>query len=136
MTGVREGLPEGRYGRSGEARTDRRLKILGAVLGACLLGYVGWGSWAAIADTDVSGELIRFSVVDDTRVQVHLEVRKKRDVTGVCTVRALAEDKAEVGFRDVRVDDRRTRVDIVENLRTTGRATMAELVGCKAAARG
>ncbi len=38
MSAVREGLPEGRYGRSADERTDRKLKIIGSALGAGMLG--------------------------------------------------------------------------------------------------
>ncbi|WKX72274.1 DUF4307 domain-containing protein [Streptomyces sp. XD-27] len=131
MSTVRAGVPDGRYGRSADERADRKLKIVGAVLGAGLLGVVAWFGYSYISDQDVSGRVIGFKVVSDEAIEVHLEVRKDKDATGVCTLRSLAESGAEVGRKDFLFDQRRDQVDEVVTLRTTERATTAKLVGCK-----
>ncbi|WP_137993685.1 DUF4307 domain-containing protein [Streptomyces vilmorinianum] len=132
MSAVREQLPEGRYGRSADERADRKLKIAGGVLGVLFLGMFGWFGWHYVVDSRISAETIKFDVVSDTEVQVHLEVRKDTDVTGVCTLRSRSEDGAEVGRKDVRFDEAAARIDRVVSIRTTARATSAELVGCTA----
>ncbi|MBB4983384.1 MULTISPECIES: DUF4307 domain-containing protein [Streptomyces] len=132
MSAVREQLPEGRYGRSADERADRKLKITGAVLGVLFLGMMGWFGWHYVVDNKISAEMIKFEVVSDAEVQVHLEIRKDAGVKGVCTLRSRSEDGAEVARKDVRVDDPGTRVDRVFSLRTTARATSAELIGCTA----
>ncbi|MFB6837321.1 DUF4307 domain-containing protein [Streptomyces sp. NPDC056361] len=132
MSAVREQLPEGRYGRSADERADRKLRIIGAVLGVLFLALMGWFGWYYVVDNKISAEMIKFDVVSDTEVQVHLEVRKDEGVEGVCTLRSRAEDGAEVARKDVRIDDPATRVDTVVSLRTTARATSAELIGCTA----
>ncbi|MFI9581202.1 DUF4307 domain-containing protein [Streptomyces sp. NPDC052236] len=133
MTAVREELPEGRYGRSVDERADRKLRILGAVLGVALLGMTGWFGYDYIASQKISGEVIKFDVTSDTEVQVHLEVRKDAGATGTCTLRSRAEDGSEVGRVDVAVDQRGDkRTDQVVKVRTTARATSAELVECAA----
>ncbi|CAM5416477.1 DUF4307 domain-containing protein [Streptomyces pilosus] len=124
-------LPEGRYGRSSDERADRTLKVVGAVLGALLLGLIGWFGYHYVAKNEISGELIRFEISEQS-VQVHLEVHKDAGVAGYCTVRSQAEDGAEVGRADFRFDEDATRVDEVVTLRTTSQATSAELVGCHA----
>ncbi len=124
-------LPEGRYGRSSDERADRTLRVVGAVLGALLLGLIGWFGYHYVAQNEISGELIGFEI-SDASVQVHLEVHKDAGVAGYCTVRSQAEDGAEVGRADFRFDEGATRVDEVVTLRTTSRATSAELVGCHA----
>ncbi|MFI6085989.1 DUF4307 domain-containing protein [Streptomyces sp. NPDC051217] len=123
-------LPEGRYGRSSDERADRGLKIVGSVLGVGLLALVGWFGYDYVAGQSVSGELIKFKRVSASAVEVHLEVRKDKDATGTCTLRSRAEDGAEVGRKDVRVDGPQTRIDQVVTVRTTASATSAELVGC------
>ncbi|MEU9604732.1 DUF4307 domain-containing protein [Streptomyces sp. NPDC048057] len=131
MSGVREQLPESRYGRSADQRADRRLKILGAVLGAGFLAMVGWFGYDYIAGQKISAEMIKFDVTSDTEVQAHLEIRKNADATGSCTVRSRSADGAEVGRLDVRVDQRgETRIDQVVKIRTMSRGTTAELVQC------
>ena len=102
----------------------------GAVLGVLFLVGVAWIGFSYVTGQSVSGELIKFRVASDRSVQMHLEVRKDTDVRGVCTVRAQATDGAEVGRRDVTFAPGQDRVDTVVTLRTTSRATSAELVGC------
>ncbi|MEU8914738.1 MULTISPECIES: DUF4307 domain-containing protein [Streptomyces] len=132
MTAVREGLPDGRYGRSADERADRKLKIIGAVLGAALLGVIGWSGISYISDQDLSGRVIGWDAVSDHAVKVHLEVVKDTDTTGVCTLRSQAEDGSEVGRKDITVDQRSGQVDTEVTVRTTKRATNAVLVGCTA----
>ncbi|GHB45991.1 membrane protein [Streptomyces cirratus] len=136
MSTVREGLPEGRYGRSADERADRKLKIVGSVLGVALLGVVGWIGWDYVAGQSVTAEVIKFRIVSANEVKVHLEVRKDAGVTGVCTLSSQDKDHGEVGRADFTFAQRDTRVDEVVSLKTTGRATMVELVGCQAAPAG
>ncbi|OKI09790.1 hypothetical protein A6A06_03870 [Streptomyces sp. CB02923] len=130
MTAVREGLPDGRYGRSADQRADRKLKIVGAVLGVALLGVVGWSGFSYISGQDLSGRVITWNRVSDSAVKVHLEVVKGKDDTGVCTLRSQSDDGAEVGRKDVTVDAPKEQVDVEVTVRTTARATNAVLVGC------
>ncbi|MFD8208031.1 DUF4307 domain-containing protein [Streptomyces sp. NPDC059695] len=132
MSAVREQLPEGRYGRSADERADRKLRVVGAVLGVVFLGVMGWFGWHYVVDNKISAEMIKFEVMSDDEVQVHLEIRKDEAVEGVCTLRSRSEDGAEVARKDVRVDDAASRIDRVFSLRTTARATSAELIGCTA----
>ncbi|MFF3248008.1 DUF4307 domain-containing protein [Streptomyces sp. NPDC002870] len=133
MTAVREQLPEGRYGRSADERADRTLKVVGAGLGVVLLSVVGWFGYDYIAGQKISAEVIKFKVVSDTEVQAHLEVRKDADATGTCTLRSRSEDGSEVGRIDVVVErPGEKRIDQVVTVRTTARATSAELEQCTA----
>jgi hypothetical protein len=140
MTAKPAELPEGRYGRSASARSDahadRTLKTVGAVLGAGLLALIAWLGVSYMSSQQVSGELIKFKIVSDKAVEVHLEVRKDADTPGVCTIRAQSEDTSDVGWKDMRFDERESRVDKVGTVRTTRRATAVELIGCKVASSG
>ncbi|MEW2222879.1 DUF4307 domain-containing protein [Streptomyces sp. NPDC006990] len=137
MVDLRQQVPEGRYGRAagrsagGEARTDRRLKATGGVLGVLMLALIGWFGVAYISGQQVSGELIKFKVVSDSAVQVHVEVRKEAGAEGVCTLRTRAEDGSEVGRKNAEFAAGTSRVDEVVTVRTTARATSAELIGCQ-----
>ncbi|MGW2084785.1 DUF4307 domain-containing protein [Streptomyces sp. NPDC001880] len=130
MTAVREAPPENRYGRSADQRADRRLKIVGSVLGVVFLGVVGWIGYDYVTGQGISAEVIKRKVVSDERVDVHLEVRKDKDAKGYCTLRAQHEDGSDVARKDFRFDERTDRIDQVLTLRTTARATSVELLGC------
>ncbi|MFF7361202.1 DUF4307 domain-containing protein [Streptomyces sp. NPDC008125] len=130
MTALREATPEGRYGRSRDEQADRRLRVIGAVLGAALVGLIVWIGVDYIGGTDISAELIKSKVVSDERAEAHLEVRKDKDSGGFCTVRALDAAGSEVARKDFRFDQHVGRVDEVVALRTTARASAVELVGC------
>ncbi|MFJ2745040.1 DUF4307 domain-containing protein [Streptomyces sp. NPDC087440] len=137
MNAVRDGAastPEGRYGRSADERADRKLKIIGSVLGVLLLLVIGWIGYGYISKQVISAEMIKFDLnSSQTEVRVHLEIRKDADATGTCTVRAIAESGAEVGRKDVRVDQKgQTRIDEIYPIRTTAKATSAELLSCTA----
>jgi hypothetical protein len=130
MAVVREDLPPGRYGQSADARADRRLRTVGAVLGLLALAALGWFGYHYVAGQSVSGEVIKFKIVSASSVEVHLEVHKDRGSTGTCTLRALAVDHSEVGRKDVHFAPSATRIDQIVTLRTTAKATGTELVGC------
>ncbi|WP_406146321.1 DUF4307 domain-containing protein [Streptomyces sp. NBC_01012] len=132
MAAVREALPEGRYGRSPDQRADRKLKIIGSVLGVAFLALIGWFGYDSLAGNDISAELIKSKIVSDSRAEAHLEVRKDRDTDGHCTLRALSTEGAEVGRAAFPFDERSDRIDKVVTLRTTSRATAVELQGCTA----
>ncbi|WP_405777790.1 DUF4307 domain-containing protein [Streptomyces sp. NBC_00859] len=131
MTAVGEQLPEGRYGRSADERADRKLKVIGAVLGVVVLGIVGWFGYQSIGGKSISGEVITWDIASDHTVDVHLEVRKDAALHGTCTLRLRATDGDEVGRKDARFDQEKKRIDQVVTVRTTSRATSVELVGCQ-----
>ncbi|WP_171164006.1 DUF4307 domain-containing protein [Streptomyces sp. I05A-00742] len=133
MAAQREALPDGRYGRSAEERANRKLKIIGGTLGVALLGFVAWAGVHYVTKSDVSGQLVRFKTVSPTSVQAVLEIRKEKGDTGVCTVRSLGEDGAEVARKDVTVDRRETHFTELVTLRTTARARTTQLEGCRTA---
>ncbi|MBV9023657.1 MAG: DUF4307 domain-containing protein [Streptomycetaceae bacterium] len=133
MTAVRDRLPETRYGRVDAARTDRRLKLLGAVLGGMLLVFVGWAAWGYLSTNEISGQVVTFMVVSDSEVQAHLEVHKPAGTTAVCTLRSQAPDQSEVGRKDVTLAQHDSTVDTRVIIRTTARGTTAELLGCQPA---
>ncbi|MFJ3864012.1 DUF4307 domain-containing protein [Streptomyces nigra] len=131
MSTVSTRPPEGRYGRSSDARADRTLKAVGGVLGVLLLALVGYFGYHYVGQNKISAEVIEFDAVENA-VHVHLEVRKDAGATGYCTVRSQSESGAEVGRADFRFDGDETRIDKVVTLRTTARGTTAELLGCHA----
>ncbi|MEU5428823.1 DUF4307 domain-containing protein [Streptomyces olivoreticuli] len=136
MAAAREGLPDGRYGRSADQRADRKLKIVAAVLGVALAGVLVWFGVHYLTKTDVSAQLIRSKPMTDTSVQAVLEVRKNKGDTGVCTLRSLGSDGSEVGRVDVTLDRREDHFTERVTFRTTRHAAATELEGCTTTSRG
>ncbi|MGW0846198.1 DUF4307 domain-containing protein [Streptomyces sp. NPDC002787] len=131
MTTVSSQLPEGRYGRSPDERADRKLKVIGTVLGAALLVLIGWFAYHYVAGNKISVEIYTFDT-SASSVKVHLRGDKDTGVEGYCTVRSQAEDGSEVGRADFHFAADTTDIDEVVTLKTTSRGTTAELLGCHA----
>ncbi|MFE9402750.1 DUF4307 domain-containing protein [Streptomyces sp. NPDC006530] len=131
MAAVREQLPQGRYGRSADQRADRKLKIVGAALAAALLGVIAWIGFDYVGGQSLSAQVIKFKVVSDTSVEVHLEVVKDKNAKGTCTLRAQQTSGDDVGRADFRFDEPVKQIDRVVTITTTSRATAADLVGCQ-----
>ncbi|HSY00116.1 MAG TPA: DUF4307 domain-containing protein [Streptomyces sp.] len=129
MTTASTRLPEGRYGRSADERADRKLKVIGSVLGAALLVLIGWFAFHYVAGNKISVEIYTFDTSAQS-VKVHLRGDKDAGVDGYCTVRSQAENGAEVGRADFRFAAGTTDIDKIVTLRTTSRGTTAELLGC------
>ncbi|MDX3777102.1 DUF4307 domain-containing protein [Streptomyces europaeiscabiei] len=129
MTTASTRLPEGRYGRSADERADRKLKVIGRVLGAALLVLIGWFAYHYVAGNKISVEIYTFDISANS-VKVHLRGDKDAGVDGYCTVRSQAENGAEVGRADFRFAAGTTDIDKVVTLKTTSRSTTAELLGC------
>ncbi|MFF1410374.1 SURF1 family cytochrome oxidase biogenesis protein [Streptomyces sp. NPDC058289] len=122
--------------RTEDARKDRTLRIAGAVLGAVAVAFLGWSGTVYVTGQDYSGELVGFDVLSADSVEARVSVRKGADTVVVCTLRSLSEAGREVGRKDVGFPERTGTVDRLVRLRTTGRATAVELVGCQDAAAG
>ncbi|MFG2717337.1 DUF4307 domain-containing protein [Streptomyces sp. NPDC048416] len=131
MAAVREQLPQGRYGRSADERADRKLKIVGTALGVVLLAVVAWIGFDYVGGQSLSAQVIKFKVVSDTSVEVHLEVVKDKDAKGTCTLHAQETNGDDVGRADFRFDEPAKQVDKVVTITTTSRATAASLVSCQ-----
>ncbi|MGW3038936.1 DUF4307 domain-containing protein [Kitasatospora sp. NPDC001159] len=124
-------LPEGRYGRSGNSESDRRLKVVGAVCGVLGLGLIAWlGGSYLLRESKINGSVPTFQVVSDSEVQLQLTVRKSDGTAGTCTVRSQGDDHAVVGVADFPVPAAGSSYEATVTLRTTARGTTAELLGC------
>ncbi len=104
------------------------------VVFALLLG--SWTLWTAVwhANPAVSAEVLSFTVVSDSEVQVVLHVdRPDPSTAGVCTVITQSENYQQVGELDAQIEPGTERLtDITLTIRTISRATSASLQSCHA----
>jgi hypothetical protein len=132
MSAVREELPEGRYGRSADERADHKLKIAGAVLGAILLAVVVWIGYDYVSGKSaLNAQVVTFDIASKDKVTMGLDVNKDTGTAGTCTVRALDEYHSEVGRKDIAFTRGQSVSHITVDLRTTSRASSAELISCQ-----
>lgn len=120
-----------RYGAPTPARRSRRALWLTAgslgVLGVALLVWISIEFFAP----EATSEQVGFDVVDETHVQVIVDVSKPHDATATCTVEALNEGYGQVGITDVTVgphDQRTTRLTV--DIATTELATTGVVREC------
>ena len=115
--------------RYGTGRTSRGLLAVVAVVVAVFLAVIGLITWR-LATPGVQVNLLRFVVVDDSRVDVTFEVRRDAVSTTVCVLRAQSPTHADVGYATVEISPGREYVQATYPLATESRATAAEVLGC------
>ena len=115
--------------RYGEGRTSRGLVAVVAVVVAVFLAVIGVITWR-LATPGVQATLLRYVVVDDTRVNVTFELRRDSVSTTTCVLRAQSETHADVGYATVTISPGREYVQATYPLATASRATTAEVLGC------
>ncbi|MGK9146514.1 DUF4307 domain-containing protein [Plantibacter flavus] len=132
MTHSPQAAIEARYGRTPGSRTrDRR--ALWIVAGAFVVVFVAWVVWAGLDGSRPSIEArnTAHEIVDDTMVSVSFEVTGPQDTAMACSVQALNEQFAVVGWKVVELprSEQRTR-SFSELLRTTERSNTGVVDTC------
>ena len=120
-----------RYGAATPARRHRRaLWLTAGSLGVLGIATLVWIS-VQFFDPEATSEQVGFDVVDETQVQVIVDVSKPNDATATCTLEALNEGYGQVGITDVTVgpqDQRTTRLTV--DIATTELATTGVVREC------
>ena len=120
--------PPGRYGEPLVSR--RTARVLLAVLGAVfLIGVVVVGT--RLSGEPVKGDLLTYEHVDEGVLAVDVAVTMTPGTAATCSIQALNESRAQVGFIEavIPAQDQRRSVHHLE-ISTQGLAVAAELVRC------
>jgi hypothetical protein len=129
-------FPPGRYGRRRSPRRRRPWLVAALVAAALLVAAVAvLPLYRKYGDPTYDAQVITYTGVTDTSVDVTFRVTVPPGGSAVCLVRARARDHAEVGHADVRVTAEpgsRTAV-ATHRLVTTARPMVGEVVRCHAA---
>ncbi|MFC0673041.1 DUF4307 domain-containing protein [Brachybacterium hainanense] len=108
-------------------RTARILLIIGGAVFAAVVVAVG----LRFADQPVRVETTSYSHVDDGHISVQFLVTKAPDTAVTCTVQALNEGRAQVGFVEVEIPASPDRqVSHTVTIATQGPAVSGEALGC------
>lgn len=120
-----------RYGAPTPVRRRRRaLWLTAGSLGVLGIATLVWIS-VQFFEPEATSEQVGFDVVDETQVQVIVDVSKPNDATATCTLEALNEGYGQVGITDVTVgpqDQRTTRLTV--DIATTELATTGVVREC------
>lgn len=118
-----------RYG--GPIVSSRTARILAAVAGAVfVLVVVVVGVWTA--DSPVKGSLITYEHLDDSTMEVSFQVTMRPGTEASCTVQALNESRAQIGFVDVPIPAQTERQSVHHAvIATQGEAVSAEVIACE-----
>ncbi len=116
--------------RYGTPAPWRRRALLAGV-GVVVAAFAAWLGWATIyhSEPEVQSQLVSFDVVDARTVTATVDVEVEDGVTGLCRLRAFAEDHSVVGeiaFEVVPAEGQR----YAQQLRTDRLATSVESLGC------
>lgn len=88
--------------------------------------YFGLANYTGIETTDVG-----FRVIDSKHVELDFEVTKPSDKSAFCSVEALNEQFAQVGYKELEVGPgESTKVRITVSINTTELATTALVDEC------
>lgn len=95
--------PEARYGRQRMSRQSRRrLAVLLAVLVVAIGGIVAVIGYQRINNSEVSGEMVAYRLIDDQTLEVTFNVtRTDPQAAAVCIIRGRSRDGSETGRREV-----------------------------------
>lgn len=125
-----QALLEERYGRKRSRSIDKRLGWFIASA-AVLLGLVVvfFGGWQQNAD--VGAQVLHYSVVDGSTVEVDVQVTSPPDATVVCALEALSTSHGTVGWKLVTIpESESTTHRFTSTLVTTAPATSGFVREC------
>jgi hypothetical protein len=105
--------------------------IIALVVG---IAAFGWASVMAHVNQTpgIVAQTLTFRVLGDSRVEINYSVTKPRDRPVRCVVRAVDVDFAEVAHTEILIPSGTEHVNRTEQLRTSARATAAQVKDCAA----
>lgn len=118
-----------RYG--GPLVPARTAKVIGAIAIAVFLAVVGYVG-LQFADQPVKAQVLTYEHIDADTIAVTFQVTMRPGTTASCTVQAMNEGRAQVGFVEIDIPaqaDSQTAHHV--EIDTQGTAVSAEVLGCE-----
>ncbi len=125
-----QALLEERYGRSRSRSFDKRFAwIIGGVLVLAGLVFVFFGGWQQ--GTNIDFQELHYTVVDDSRVEIDIQVTAPPKATVICALEALSTSHGTVGWKIITVPESNERTRrFTGTLVTTAPATTGLVRDC------
>lgn len=128
MTDQNSELLAARYGQTTKLtkKTQRWLAVTGVATITAIAIYFGLANYTGLEYKEVS-----FSVVDNRSVGLEFEITKPQDSTAICTLQALNEQFAVIGYKAVEIGPQTSQtVRLVSSINTIELATTALVDDC------
>lgn len=114
-----------RYGRK---PVNRRMIIAFASIAGAI--FIVWAAWVAIAGHEPQGKTISYEVWNESTVVVDFSVNKPKEAVVTCAIKALKEDYAIVGYKEVQFPAGESYVVSTVTLTTTHKAVTGLVDRC------
>ncbi|WP_051133374.1 DUF4307 domain-containing protein [Nocardia paucivorans] len=122
-----------RYGTATRAPGSRRLLalLMGVVVVAAGIG-VAYLGWTKFGPEEIGSEQLGYTVLDDSTIRVRIKVtRADPSKAVVCVLRAMDQDVAEVGRREVLIQpSEHGTVEVTSVIKTTARPSTGTIYTC------
>jgi hypothetical protein len=115
--------------RYGVGRPRRGLIAVVVLAVLLFLGSVAFVTWS-LGRPQVQAAVVRFVVVDDSRVSVTFSVDRDGAATTTCVLRAQDIHHGDVGYAVVTIPPGPSSLAPTYDLATASRATIADVLGC------
>lgn len=113
------------------ARTARLVRILVVVAFLAVVSFVGW---RFAAGEPVKGDLVSYSHAAPDQVDVTFRVNMTPGTAATCSLQAMNDSRAQVGFLEVDIPPQTERRSMHSaTISTQGEAASAEVVSCEVA---
>jgi hypothetical protein len=128
-------FPPGRYGRRRSTGRRRVLPIVVAVLVLLASVLVSVRLYQRYGQTDYETQIVGWDEPTDSRIMIRFRVRVPAGGSAACVLRARDYNGNELGRREVVVHAAgdATTIEADEPVSTTGRASVGDVLGCRAA---
>jgi Domain of unknown function (DUF4307) len=114
-----------RYGRKSPNK-----KLIAVFVGLALAIFLVWAAWVSFAGSQPQGKTISYEIWNEQTTVVDFSVNKPKERSVTCSVKALSEDYAVVGYKEVQFPAGESYIVSTVTLTTVRKAVTGLVDGC------